>query len=168
MNKIIAFLMATILMLSLSVGALADGPTWSMPYVGTCGGSTDCFAVQNSANNGMAAVSGYSSGTGNGVWGTSGSSSNVGAGVIGQTGNSSLGVGVKGIAPAGSTPIWAHNESGAENTGIWSDARIYVANTDFWAYTSGKGIVMRNGSVCARVKLNATGNGLLFDSVTCP
>jgi len=167
MNKIIAFLTATILMLSLSVGALADGSTWTFPYYGACTSTENCVSVVNTADGGVA-IKGYRAGIGDGVWGSSGASSNQGAGVLGDSGSQSQGVGVKGVAYAGSTPVWAKNINGGDNVGVWSDGRVIVNGTDFLAWTSGKGIIMKNATLCQRVSLHAGGGSLDFTTVTCP
>ena len=43
MNRIIAFLAALAAGLPVSVGAFANGSTWTFPYSGSCGGPGYCL-----------------------------------------------------------------------------------------------------------------------------
>lgn len=150
--------------------AQANDGTWSWPFSGTCSDAngTNCFYVSNTrTSNGTYAIWGESS-TGRGVMGRSSASSNNAPGVEGSTQSMSQGVGVKGVAWAGSTAVWARNEDGGDNVGVWSDGRVYVSGSDFVAYTSGKGIILRNGTLCQRITLHSGGGSLDYATVTCP
>ena len=49
-------------------------------------------------------------------------------------------------------------------------AKLDVSGGDIYVSDAGKGIILKNaaGTICRRVRLNDAGDGLIFDSISCP
>jgi hypothetical protein len=175
MKKINVLHTCTMMLVLLGVSTVALA-TVSVPDSGNCtslADGTTCFAITYvpSSGNGEptpAIFGGTSTANGGvGVWGSSNASGNTGFGVYGVSDANNLGVGVKGLAGAGSTAIWGYD---LQTTGVagWFDGRLVVASADFEVHTAGKGIVLKNGTLCQRVSLHSGGGSLDFTTVTCP